>query len=54
MLSGRAATQNTFQGYIDAGIKIKLVTLEVEGHGDTATEVGQAVLTGSEGQTIDG
>lgn len=51
--SGRAEIQDTFQGYIDAGIKIKLVALEVEGHGDTAIEVGIATLTGADGQTID-
>ncbi len=53
ILNGREAVQETFQGYIDAGIKIKLVTLEVEGLGNTATEVGEAILAGPDGETID-
>ncbi len=54
MVRGRKAVQGVFQGFIDAGIKgIQLVSTEVEGHGDTAYEVGTYTLTVENGQTID-
>ena len=53
IVSGREAVQEAMQGFIDAGLKIRLETVEVEGHGDTAHEVGRATLTGEDGQTID-
>ena len=52
-VSGREAIQEAMQGFIDAGLKIRLETTEVEGHGDTAHEVGRATLTGEDGQMID-
>ena len=51
--SGREAVQALFQEAVDAGLKIRLETVEGEGHGDTAHEVGSATVTGEDGQTID-
>ena len=54
IVRGREAIQEAMQGLIDAGIKgILLETVEVEGHGDTAYEVGKGTLTGEDEQTID-
>jgi uncharacterized protein (TIGR02246 family) len=53
IVSGRAAVQVVFQGLIDAGIKVKLEIVEVEGHGDIAFEVGMADVIGPDGQTLD-
>jgi len=54
IVRGREGIQKAMQGLIDAGIKgIQFETVEVEGHGDTAYEVGRATLTGADGQTID-
>ncbi len=54
IVRGREDIQKTMQGLIDAGIKeVRLETVEVEGHGDTAYEVGKGTLTGADGQTID-
>ena len=53
IVSGREAVQSFFKGMIDAGLTIQLNTTEVEGHGDTAHEVGTATITGEDGQTID-
>ena len=54
IVSGREAIQEAMQGLTDAGIKgLQLETVEVEGHGDTAYEVGKGTLTGEDGQTID-
>ena len=51
---GREAIQKTFQGAIDAGVKdLTLTALEVEAHGDTATEVGTWVWRGKDGATLD-
>lgn len=51
---GRQAIQATFQAFMDSGIKaIKLETLEVEGYGDTATEVGRYTLEDAGGQVLD-
>jgi ketosteroid isomerase-like protein len=39
---------------MDSGIKgATLETVELEGHGDTAIEVGRYTLRGEEGQTLD-
>jgi ketosteroid isomerase-like protein len=44
---GREAIQKLWKGAMAAGVKgVKLVTLEVEAHGDTAHEVGTYVLVG--------
>jgi len=54
IVSGSKAVQKTFQGFIDAGIKgVRLASTEVEGHGDTAYEVGTYALTVEGGQTVD-
>ncbi len=53
VVNGQAGVQAFFQSLIDAGIKVKLEAVEVEGHGDTAFEVGNATVLGTDGQTID-
>ncbi len=54
IVSGREAVQEAIQGLIDAGIKgLQLEATEVEGHGDTAHEVGTYILMGENEQTID-
>ena len=53
-VTGRQAIQATFQGLMDMGIKtVKLETTEVEGYGDTASEVGRYTLEGEGGQVLD-
>jgi uncharacterized protein (TIGR02246 family) len=52
IVSGTQAIARFWQGAFDAGIKkAKLVTIEAEGHGDTAHEVGTYTLMG-EGDTV--
>ena len=53
IVHGRAAVQSVFQGFIDAGLNVRLETIEVEGHGDIAFEVGLAAVIGPDGQTLD-
>jgi len=51
---GKNAIQGAFQGLMDAGIKaIKLETLEVENHGDMASEVGRFTLLDQGNQILD-
>ena len=53
-VSGRKEIEKTFQHFMDMGIcEIKLETLEVEGYGDTATEVGLYILESADGQMLD-
>jgi uncharacterized protein (TIGR02246 family) len=53
-VTGRQAIQATFQAFMDMGIKaVKLETVEVEGYGDTASEVGRYTLEGEGGQVLD-
>ena len=53
-VTGKQAIQATFQAFMDMGIKaIKLETIEVEGYGDTASEVGRYTLEGDGGQVLD-
>ncbi len=53
-VTGKQAIQATFQAFMDMGIKaIKLETIEVEGYGDTASEVGRYTLEGEGGQVLD-
>ncbi len=53
-VTGKQAIQATFQAFMDMGIKaIKLETIEVEGYGDTASEVGRYTLEGEDGQVLD-
>jgi uncharacterized protein (TIGR02246 family) len=52
--TGQQAIQAFFQAFFDMGIKeAKLESVEVEGHGDTATEVGKYTLYGEGGQVLD-
>ncbi len=54
VVTGKQAIQATFQGLMDMGIKtVKLETTEVEGYGDTASEVGRYTLGGEDGQVMD-
>ena len=51
---GREAIQKVWKGAMDGGVKaVKLVTLEVEAHGDFAHEVGTYALTGEGGKPLD-
>ena len=53
-VTGTQALQATFQAFMDMGVKaIKLETIEVEGYGDTASEVGRYTLEGEGGQVLD-
>ncbi len=53
-VTGKQAIQATFQAFMDMGVKaIKLETIEVEGYGDTAFEVGRYILEGEGGQVLD-
>jgi uncharacterized protein (TIGR02246 family) len=53
-VTGKEAIQAFWQAIRDMGIKAAtLETVEVEGHGDTATEVGKYTLHGEEGQQLD-
>jgi len=50
VVAGGAAIQAFWQGVLDAGLaQVKLDTVEVEGHRDTATEVGRYTLLGAGG-----
>ena len=51
---GRAAIEKAFQGMIASGVKeITLTAQEVEGHGDTATEVGAYSVKDGAGKELD-
>lgn len=53
-VTGKQALQAAFQGLMALGMKgIKLDTVEVEGYGDTASEVGRYTLEGEGGQVLD-
>ena len=53
-VTGRPGVEAVFQSFMDMGIKaIKLETVEAEGFGDTATEVGRYTLEDDEGAQID-
>ena len=53
-VTGKQAIQATFQAFMDMGIKaIKLEAIEVEGFGDTASEVGRYTLLDQSGQVLD-
>ncbi|MFC1525825.1 YybH family protein [Candidatus Latescibacterota bacterium] len=53
-VTGREGIQAAFQSFMDMGVKeIKLEALEVEGYGDTATEVGKYTLEAEAGSVID-
>jgi uncharacterized protein (TIGR02246 family) len=53
-VTGKEAIQAFWQAVMGMGIKgARLETVEVEGHGDTAVEVGKYTLLGGEGQQLD-
>ncbi|HXG17660.1 MAG TPA: DUF4440 domain-containing protein [Methylomirabilota bacterium] len=53
-VSGRQAIQSFWQSAIQMGIKaVRLETLEVEGQGATASEVGRFTLQGDGGLALD-
>jgi len=54
LVTGRQVIQDFWQAAIDTGIKtVQLDTLEVEGYGGTAIEVGKYKLGGEEEQVLD-
>ena len=53
-ITGKQAIQDFWQGAMDMGIKkVKLEPIEVEGHSDTAYEVGKYTLQGEGDQVLD-
>lgn len=53
-VTGQQALRGFWQALMDMGIKeAKLETIEAEGHGDTAIEVGAYTLLGEGGQGLD-
>ena len=53
-ITGKMAIQTFWQGAMDMGITTaKLETVEVEGHGDTAIEIGKYTLSGEAGNVMD-
>ena len=53
-VKGKTAIKGLFHSIMDSGVKaIKLITGEVEQHGDTAIEVSKAELYGEGGQKLD-
>ena len=54
IVTGHSAISAFWQGAMDMGIKTaKLETVELEGQGDTAFEVGKYTLSGEGGKVID-
>ncbi len=54
LVKGTEAIQAYWQAFMDMGIKpAKLETVELEGSGDTAVEVGRYILGGEGGQVFD-
>jgi len=54
VVTGAAAIQVFWQGALDAGLaQVTLDTVEVEGHRDTAIEVGRYTLRGPDGKVAD-
>ena len=54
VVSGKQAIQTLWQEAMNMGVKaVKLETVEVQGFGDTAYEVGTFALQGAEGQELD-
>jgi uncharacterized protein (TIGR02246 family) len=53
-VTGKVAIQTFWQGAMDMGIKtLRLETVETEGHGDTAIEIGKYTLGGEAGNVMD-
>jgi uncharacterized protein (TIGR02246 family) len=54
VVTGRAAIQKFWQGFLDSGIRAAtLRTLEVEAHGDSAHEVGEYEVRDQAGKVLD-
>ncbi len=54
MVAGHNGIQAFWQGALDMGLmEVKLDTVEVEGHRETAIEVGKYTLLAAEGQVAD-
>ncbi len=54
VVTGREGVQAFWQGALDMGLtQVKLDTVEVEGHRDTAIEMGKYTLLGAGGQVAD-
>ena len=54
VVSGTQAIGQFWQGAFNSGIKgVSLTTLEVEGHGNTAHEIGKYELRGAGGKVLD-
>jgi len=54
VITGQQAIQTFWQGAMHMGLTaVKLDTVEVEDHGNTANEVGQYTLQGAGGQVLD-
>jgi len=53
ILKGRADIQKFWQSMVDAKIQAELQILDVETHGNTATEVGTLVIKDASGKVID-
>jgi len=53
-VTGRAAIQASWQATMDRGIvkTVRLETVEAEGHGDTAIEIGKFISSGGAGNVI--
>ena len=53
-ITGREAIQAFWQASIDRGVKaVKLETVEVDDHGNTAIEVGRYTILGEAGRVLD-
>ena len=53
-VTGRPAIEKFWTGAISAGVKRAVfITLETEGHGDTAHEVGRYTMYGADGKVLD-
>ena len=53
VIEGRAAIEEFWQAGLAPGLTGRLESLEIEGHGDTAHEVGRFTVTDAEGQVLD-
>ena len=52
--SGKQEIQNVFQSFIDSGVKgLNLESIEIEGMGDTAFEIGKYTILGDGDQALD-
>lgn len=53
VVSGTAAIQKFWQGLLGSGLAVTLKTLEAEGHGTIAHEVGQYEIRDAAGKSVD-